>query len=129
LSSVAACPRGSDLGTEQPRRWQRPRGSLWEEPERAQQREYSEIFSYFGDLATLKAALAHQEAPASPSHWYLNLAFLRWIEWKVVLPSPIADSLWSEAVASVGLGSSSLPFPAVRGGTSGVEVAGGNRSW
>jgi mannosyl-3-phosphoglycerate phosphatase len=103
------------LGTEQLRSWQRPRGSLCEEPERAQQREYSEIFSYFGDLATLKAALAHQEAPASPSHWYLNLAFLRWIDWKVVLPSPIADSLWSEAFRLGGPGIQFASFPGREG--------------
>ncbi|MFS8861283.1 HAD hydrolase family protein [Synechococcus sp. B60.1] len=127
-----------------------------EEAERVQQREYSEIFSYSGDPATLKAAFAQQEATLSqhqlrlrqlhlpsPSHWYLtgwkwmhstpaasfwpgeeavrllldcyqrhlgpvralgigcslpDLAFLRWAERKVVLPSPIADSLWKEAV-------------------------------
>jgi predicted mannosyl-3-phosphoglycerate phosphatase (HAD superfamily) len=127
-----------------------------EEAERVQKREYSEIFSYSGDPARLREALAQQEATltqhllrlhqlhfSDPSRWYLtgwrrttltsepsslpgeqavrllldcyqrhlgpvralgigcsppDLAFLRWVERKVVLPSPIADSLWKEAV-------------------------------
>jgi len=127
-----------------------------EEAERAQQREYSEIFSYSGDPETLREAFAQQEAnltqhllqvrqlnlSSPPQKWYLtgwtqptmatepgflpgeravrllldcyqrhlgtvkalgigcsppDVAFLRWVEQKVVLPSPIADSLWSEA--------------------------------
>ncbi|MEN9221096.1 MAG: hypothetical protein Q6M04_01525 [Thermostichus sp. BF3_bins_97] len=126
------------------------------EAERAQQREYSEIFSYSGDPETLRAAFAQQETnltqhllqvrqlnlSSPPQKWYLtgwiqptmapepnflpgeravrllldcyqrhlgpvkalgigcsppDAAFLRWMEQKVVLPSPIADSLWSEA--------------------------------
>ena len=125
-----------------------------EEAERAQQREYSEIFSYSGDPETLREAFAQQEANltqhllrvrqlhfSSLPQWYLtgwvqpvtephfspgeeavrrlldcyqrhlgpvqalgigcsppDVAFLRWVERKVVLPSPIADSLWSEAL-------------------------------
>lgn len=127
-----------------------------EEAERAQQREYSEIFSYSGDPETLREAFAQQEANltqhllrvrqlhfSSLPQWYLtgwmqptmaaepnwlpgeqavqrlldcyqrhlgpikalgigcsppDVAFLRWSEQKVVLPNPIADSLWSEAL-------------------------------